>query len=886
MSKSSATLYLIDISSYIYRAYHALPGLRNSQGLPTNAVFGVTSMLLKVLRERQPVYFALAFDAKGPTFRHQRYPDYKAQRPPMPDDLVIQLPYIHQLVSALNLPALEQEGFEADDIICTLTKKARAAGLEVEIVSGDKDLWPLIEDGVTVWDPMKDVRYDLEAIREKYGVEPEQLVEIRGLAGDTSDNIPGVPGVGEKTARQLISQFHDLDNLFQHLEEINKKKLKANLVQYQDQARLSRELSVLDSQVPLPIPLEQLKPGPWDHQALRRLFNKLEFSKFAKELGAEAPSGNFSLVRDPEVLRSAVAQIKNAGQVALFFLTSDQHPMLAQIGGLALAWQAGAGIYLPWRGQPPAGVGELLGPMWSDPQIAKIGPDLKAALLVGERYGWHLAGLAGDILLASYLLNPARYEQNLENVALHYLSTNLPAPRELAGHPVATLNLPEELALIYAAQRAETALGLWPRLQAELVQENLQSLYEDLELPLLPVLARMEAQGIGIDQDFLEKFSQDLENDLKRLEQEIYALAGETFLIQSPQQLAHILFDKLQLPPQKKTRGKSAYSTDIEVLQTLAELHPIAAQVLQYRTLTKLKSTYVDSLLRLINPATGRIHTTFVQSVAATGRLSSRDPNLQNIPVRGEMGAQIRQAFVAGPGQVFISGDYSQIELRILAHFSEDPAFLKAFQEGIDIHRQTAAEVFDLHPELVSPDMRRLAKVINFGIIYGMSAFGLAKQLGVGQRVAQDFINRYFERHTGVQRYIQQTLATARQQGWVATLWGRRRQIPQINSSNRSVRQEAERSAINTPIQGSAADLIKTAMLAVEAVWNRERLTGRLLLQLHDELLLEIPEAEMPISVRWLKQTMENAIQLKVPLIVDIRVGKNWGEMQPWSGNF
>ncbi|OPX21182.1 MAG: DNA polymerase I [Desulfobacca sp. 4484_104] len=886
MSKNSDTLYLVDISSYIYRAYHALPGLRNSQGLPTNAVFGVTSMLLKVLRERQPVYFALAFDAKGPTFRHQRYPDYKAQRPPMPDDLVMQLPYIHQLVSALNLPALEQEGFEADDIICTLTKKARAAGLKVEIVSGDKDLWPLIEDGVTVWDPMKDKRYDLEAIREKYGVQPEQLVEIRGLAGDASDNIPGVPGVGEKTARQLISQFHDLDNLFQHLEEINKKKLKANLIQYQDQARLSRELSVLDAQVPLPIPLEELKPGPWDRSALRRLFNELEFSKFAKELGAEARSGNFSLVRDPEALRSAVEQIKNAGQVALFCLTSDQHPMLAQIGGLALSWQAGGGIYLPWRGHPPAWVGELLGPLWSDPQIGKIGPDLKAALLVGERYGWHLAGLAGDILLASYLLNPARYEQNLENVALHYLSRNLPAPRELAGHPVAALNLSEEAALIYAAQRAETALDLWPRLEAELTQENLQSLYENLELPLLPVLARMEAQGIGIDRNFLQKFSQDLENDLKRLEQEIYALAGETFLIQSPQQLARILFDKLQLPRQKKTRGKGSYSTDIEVLQILAELHPIAAQVLQYRTLTKLKSTYVDSLLRLINPATGRIHTTFVQSVAATGRLSSRDPNLQNIPVRGETGAQIRQAFVAGPGQVFISGDYSQIELRILAHFSEDPAFLKAFREGIDIHRQTAAEVFDLHPELVSPDMRRLAKVINFGIIYGMSAFGLAKQLGVSQPVAQDFINRYFERHTGVQSYIQQILATARQQGWVATLWGRRRQIPQINSSNRRVRQEAERSAINTPIQGSAADLIKSAMLAVENVWNREKLTGRLLLQLHDELLLEVPEVEMPTSVRWLKPTMENVTQLKVPLIVDIRVGKNWGEMRPWSGNF
>ncbi|MBW1986272.1 MAG: DNA polymerase I [Deltaproteobacteria bacterium] len=881
MSETRPILYLIDISSYIYRAYHALPGLRTSQGLPTNAVFGVTNMLLKVLRERQPVYLALAFDTKGPTFRHQRYPVYKAQRPPMPDDLATQLPYIQRLVAALNLPALEQEGYEADDIICTLTKKARAAGLQVEIISGDKDLFPLIEEGVTVWDPMKDKRYDLDTIKEKYGVEPCQLVDVRGLAGDASDNIPGVPGVGEKTALQLISQFHDLNNLFGHLGEINKKKLKANLVEFRDQALLSRELSVLDSQVPLEVSLEELKPGPWDRQALRRMFAELEFSKLSKELGAENNTGNYSLVTDRESLQEVVDQIARAGRVAVFFLTSEQHPMLAEIAGLALSWEEGGGVYLPWQGQPAAWIWELLGSIWTDPQISKIGPDLKAALLVGERYGRHLAGLAGDILLASYLLNPARYEQTLENVALHYLGSSLPGPRELAGHPLAASDLPQELALTYAVQRADTALGLWPQLQAELDREGLWPLYETLELPLLPVLAEMEAQGIGLDQEFLHRFGRDLERDLERLEEEIYALAGEAFLIQSPQQLAHILFEKLQLPPQKKTRGKTAYSTDIEVLNSLKEVHPIVAKVVEYRTLMKIKATYVDSLLKQVNPATGRIHTTFVQSVAATGRLSSRDPNLQNIPVRGEFGSQVRQAFVAGPGQVFLSGDYSQVELRILAHFSEDPAFLKAFQEGIDIHRQTAAEVFDLHPELVSPDMRRLAKVINFGIIYGMSAYGLARQLGVGQRLAQDFIDRYFERHGGVQRYIRQTLETARQQGWVATLWGRRRQIPQIRSSNRIVRQEAERRAINTPIQGTAADLIKKAMLAVAAVWRREKLAGHLLLQLHDELLLEIPEEEISISAQLLRQTMEGVAQLKVPLTVDIQLGKNWGEMRP-----
>ncbi|MFP3867962.1 MAG: DNA polymerase I [Desulfobacteraceae bacterium] len=886
MPKDSPILYLIDISSYIYRAYHALPGLRTSQGLPTNAVFGVNNMLLKVLRERQPVYLALAFDAKGPTFRHQRYPAYKAQRPPMPDDLAAQLPYIQRLVAALNLPALEQEGYEADDIICTLTQKARAAGLKVEIISGDKDLWPLIEEGVTVWDPMKDTRYDLDTIKGKYGVEPRQLVDVKGLAGDPSDNIPGVPGIGEKTGLQLISRFHDLDQLFQHLEEIDKKKLKARLMEYKDQARLSRELAVLDSQVPLDLDLEELKPGPWDRKALRRMFAELEFHKLAKELGAENNTGTYTLVTSPASLQPVVDQIRLAGRVSLFFVTSDQHPMLARIAGLALSWEEGQGVYLPWQGQPEGGVWELLAPIWVDPQIDKIGPDLKAALLLGTRYGPRLAGLQGDILLASYLLNPDRYEQNLENVALHYLQCSLPGPRELAGHPVAAPELSIESALIYAVQRAETALRLWPQLQAELDQEGLLSLYETLELPLLPVLAKMEARGIGIDQEFLQRFGQDLERDLESLEEEIYALAGEVFLIQSPHQLARILFDKLQLPPQKKTRRKTDYSTDIEVLNSLKEIHPIAAKVVNYRTLMKLKATYVDSLLKQTNPATGRIHTTFVQSVAATGRLSSRDPNLQNIPVRGEFGSQVRQAFVAGPKEVFIAGDYSQVELRILAHFSEDPAFLKAFQEGIDIHRQTAAEVFDLHPELVSPDMRRLAKAINFGIIYGISAFGLARQLGVGPRVAQDFINRYFKRHAGVQRYIQQTLETARQRGWVATLWGRRRQIPQINSSNRIVRQEAERRAINTPIQGSAADLIKKAMLEVEAAWQRENLPGHLLLQLHDELLLEIPESEIPVAGRYLKETMEKVDQLKVPLIVDVRVGKNWGEMRPWLLDF
>ena len=530
----------------------------------------------------------------------------------------------------------------------------------------------------------------------------------------------------------------------------------------------------------------------------------------------------------------------------------------------------------------PEQIWEILGPLWSDPAIEKISPDLKNAWNWGERWGQPLAGARGDILLASYLLNPVRFDQTIENVALHYLGSNLLEARELAGRPTAGAELPLELAVTYAASRAEAAWCLWPRLQTELRQSGLWPLYENLELPVLGVLAGMEFRGIGVDLDFLETFGNDLEKELARLEKEIFQLAGESFLINSPQQLAAVLFDRLNLPTQKKTRGRTAYSTDNEVLTTLAGEHPIAEKVIAYRTLGKLKATYVDGLRKQLNPRTGRIHTTFVQSAAATGRLSSREPNLQNIPVRGELGAQLRQAFIPAPGYIFVSGDYSQIELRLLAHFSQDPILLQAFREGEDIHRQTAAEVFGLHPELVSPEMRRQAKVINFGIIYGMSAFGLAKQLGVSQRLAQDFINRYFDRHAGVKQYLAEVLIAAREEGWVSTLRGRRRPIPHLNSGNRNLRQESERSAINTPLQGSAADLIKEAMLAVTAELLKQGLNGKLLLQIHDELLLEAPSNELADTVHCLRLAMEGVDRLNVPLIVDISAGRNWGEMKPW----
>ncbi len=880
---ASPTLYLLDISSYIYRAYHAIRGLSTSQGLPTNAAFGVTSMLLKVLRERQPQYLALAFDSKAPTFRHREYPEYKAHRPPMPQELAAQLPYIQKIIQGLNLPRLEMEGFEADDLIATLVREAREQGFQVEIVSGDKDLLPLVQEGVVMWDPMKNLRFDPEAIKEKYGVSPPELVEVKALAGDPSDNIPGVPGIGEKTALKLVQQYHTLDNLFEHIEDIKEKGVRAKLTANADMARLSRRLVLLEDRVPVPLDLDALRPGPPDRETLRRLFVELEFTKFTQELGTEAPpAGAFQVVQSQAALEKLATDLKGVKELGVFFLLGPQHPTLAPVAGLALSWQPGAGVYLPFQGEvAPELIWQTLGPALQDPAILKVSSDLKAALQVAARFGQELAGGRGDILLASYLLNPARYEQNLDNIALHYLGVNLPGPRELAGRPTAALDLPPEVAAQYAGLRSSTILEVWPKLAAELSQEGLMSLYQDLELPLLAVLAHMEARGIRVDREFLSRFGQDLEREMLRLEQEIYAEAGEPFLIQSPQQLGRILFEKLKLTPQKKTKGKTAYSTDMEVLQSLSGEAPIAAKVLTYRSLGKLKATYVDALLKLVNPETGRVHTTFVQSAAATGRLSSRDPNLQNIPVRGEMGSQIRQAFVADQGQVFLSGDYSQMELRLLAHFSEDPDLLQAFREGMDIHRQTAAAVFNIHPEIVSGEMRRQAKVINFGIIYGMSAFGLAKQLGVGTRLAQGFIQRYFERHPQVKAYLDRTLDEARRLGWVTTLMGRRRQTPQINSSNRLVRQEAERSAVNTPLQGTAADIIKKAMLEVEAALKQAGLSGSMLLQLHDELLLEVPWEEVRATAKLVRQAMEGVVNLKIPLIVDLSAGYNWGDMYP-----
>lgn len=636
-SSTPPVLHLIDISSYIYRAYYAIRELSTSQGFPTNAIYGVTNMLLKVLRERQPTHLALVFDSKPPTFRHHRYPDYKAHRPGMPDDLVKQLVYLRRIIAALNLPALELAGYEADDLIATLVRLAKEAEMKVEIISGDKDLLPLADGDVTIWDPMRDVYFTPEAIEEKFGLPPDGLVDMRALTGDPSDNIPGVPGIGPKTAQKLLASYQGLEELLSHLDEVKEKKVRDRLQEYQEQARLSRWLLHLEDRVPLAVDVAALQPGPRDRAALGELFAELEFSKLAKEISSSEVAGDFRLLDTLADLQEAAAAIRETGRLAVYCHGGPQHPMLADLAGIGLSWEDGRAAYVPFRaGLEPEQIWGELGPLWSDKSIAKIGPDLKTAWIWGERWAQPLAGAAGDILLASYLVNPVRFNQTIENIALHYLGLNLLEPRELAGRPMAAADLPLDLALPYVGSRTEAAWRLWPRLQKEMQQAGLAPLYEDLELPVLTVLAAMEFRGIEVDAAFLDVFGKDLEKELAGLEREIFELAGETFLINSPQQLATILFDRLGLPTQKKTRGRTAYSTDNEVLTALAAEHPITAKVIAYRTLGKLKATYVDGLRKQLNPMTGRIHTTFVQSATATGRLSSRDPNLQNIPVRGE----------------------------------------------------------------------------------------------------------------------------------------------------------------------------------------------------------------------------------------------------------
>ncbi len=884
-------LFLIDGSSYIFRAFYAIGHLSNSKGLPTNAIYGFTQMLLKVLKDHQPDFLAVAFDSKAPTFRSEVYKDYKANRPAMPEGLVPQLPYIKKIIEGYRIATLELDGFEADDLIGTVAKGLESE-VDIIIITGDKDILQLVDDRIQVFDTMKEKRYGVQEVIERFGVKPEQVVEVMGLAGDAIDNIPGVPGIGEKTAIELIKRFGTVENLLAHLDQIERKKLKEKLESYGELARLSQRLATIDTNVPFPYQLKDFSLLPPDVKTLKEVFKELEFNKLLKELPQETgsipprESKDYVLVTDQDQFLSLLEDLKRTKLFSIDLETTSPYPMWANIVGFSLSHTPSKAFYIPLAHQPEdlkqlplAWVLEQIKPLLEDENLKKVGQNIKYEWIVLKKYGIHLKGISFDTMIASYLLHPTKHNHNLNEIARQYLDRSLTEYKELVGTGEKALLFHQvdlQRAKDYSCEDAEVTLQLSQLLIPKLKEEGLMDLFEQVEMPLVTVLAKMEMNGVKIDVDLLREFSKEIETHLLEKRERIYAMAGEVFNINSSQQLGRILFDKLKLPVIKKT--KTGYSTDVEVLERLSLQHDLPLEVLGYRNLTKLKSTYIDALPKLVHPETGRIHTSYNQTVTATGRLSSSDPNLQNIPIRTEEGNRIRQAFIPEKGWVMASADYSQIELRILAHLSQDETLIEAFQRDEDIHARTASEMFGVPMDQVTPGMRREAKVINFGIIYGMSAYGLSQQLGSDPKIAQTYIDQYFKKYPGVQAYIEKTLEEVRQKGFVTTLLHRRRYLPEISSPTPSIRQGAERMAINTPLQGTAADVIKLAMIRIQNRIEQEGFSTKMIMQVHDELVFEVPEEETSKALPMIQNEMEHVVKLTIPLKVSIHSGKNWAE--------
>jgi len=870
---------LVDGSNYLYRAFYAIPALTNSKGFPTNAIYGFTNMLLKLLRELKPGYIVIAFDVKGPTTRHEEFTDYKATRKPMPDDLSPQIPFIKDIIRGFSIPVLEMQGTEADDIIGALAEQASQKGWRTVIVSGDKDLMQLIDENVTMVDTMKDKTYDVAAVKERFGVAPDKVVEILGLMGDTSDNIPGVPGVGPKTAQRLIEEYGSLEEVIQNADNLRNVKLRESFKKYAEQARLSRQLALIRKDIAIDFDLNEAARKEPDKELLTKLFSEFEFSSLLQEIrkGKPASTKDCTVIADNQMLDDLLGKLRQCrGFSCEFIWGKNQRSLLA---GIAMCID-GASFYIPLN--RPGNKNQMdkkqvfvaLTPFFSSDRIKKYFHNLKSTLVLQPDFNLQAAE---DTALMAYLLNPAKPSYELAEIAWEYLHEQLPSTPDTADVKNNSLSAADiDKMAKHGAGRAEAIKKLGNLLPGKLKEIAADELYSKVEMPLLHVLAAMEKKGVLIDTKILNQMSVELGQLLSLSEDKIYKLAGEKFNINSPKQLQVILFEKLKLPTGRKT--KEGYSTDMEVLTLLAQSHELPAEILSYRSLSKLKSTYVDALPALINPQTGRIHTSYNQTATATGRLSSSNPNLQNIPIRTPEGKRIRQAFIAAPECILISADYSQIELRVLAHLSEDKALIDAFQSDEDIHARTASDVFGVFPEMVNADMRRQAKVINFGILYGMSAFGLAKELGVSQKTAQAYIDGYFERYKKVREYLDEILEGAKRDGYVCTILNRRRYLPELQSKIPSVRQFAERMAINTPIQGTAADLIKVAMVNIAHLLTKKNLAAQLIMQVHDELILEAPLKEKDEVAALVKKEMEEVIKLKVPLKVEIAAGKNWDE--------
>lgn len=904
----SDRIFLVDAMAFAFRAFHAIKaGLSDPKGRPTNAVYGFTRILLKVLRDHSPSHVAVVFDAPGPTFRDEMYAEYKATRRETPPELLEQFPSMHDVVRALNLPLFCVPGVEADDVIGTLACRAGTAGMEAVLVSGDKDLQQLVTDTVRVFDPGKGdagVWIGPDEVRERFGTDPAHVVDALALIGDTADNVPGVRGIGDKTAQKLMAQYGSLEGLYAHLDDL-KGKQKENLEADRDKAFFSRELVTIRTDVALPMDVADCVLREPDPERVRACFAELGFDSLMAEAGGAAPPQPetlaYTLVLDEDTLARAVAEMRAAGCFAVDTETTSVDPMLAELVGVSLSCAPCTGYYIPvghtldaltymsdpddltsvveLNPVPKEKALEMLRPLLEDGSVGKIGHNIKYDIIVFGNAGIHLQGVAMDTMVASYLIDPSRLRHNLDEVCVHYLKrANIPIS-ELIGRGAKTVTfdeVPVVKACDYASEDADVALRLAGLFKPILRERGLEELNRDMELPLIQVLARMEQAGITLDPVVFSDMSVELASRLADLETRIHETAGSPFNINSPKQLQEILFGKLGLRTVRKT--KTGQSTDVDVLEELSAEHPLPALILEYRSLEKLRGTYVDALPRMVNPRTGRVHTSFNQAVAATGRLSSSDPNLQNIPVRTADGRRIRAGFVAGgEGLVLVSADYSQIELRVMAHLSGDAGLRAAFEGGADIHRETAARVFGVMPELVSPEMRRQAKAVNFGVIYGISEFGLARNLGIPRAAAGRFISDYFNQYPGVRAWLDGILEQAKRDGYVTTLFQRRRYLPELSGGDPNVRKAAERAAINTPVQGTAADIIKMAMVRLDPLLGRT--DARMLLQVHDELVVETPAERAEETAALMRETMESVADLSVPLKVDIGTGRNWAEI-------
>ena len=905
-----APLVLVDGSSYLFRAFHAMPALSNSKGQPTGAVYGVVNMLRRLLKDYGPSHMAVVFDAKGKTFRNDLYKEYKANRPPMPDELRSQIEPLHAIVQAMGLPMLVIEGVEADDVIGTLAHQATTQGIDTVVSTGDKDLAQLVNKHVTLINTMTDTKLDVAGVKDKFGVTPEQIIDYLALIGDTSDNIPGVPKVGPKTAVKWLEQYGSLDEIVKHADDISGKvgeNLRASLAQLP----LSKELATIKCDVALQQGPKDLNLQAPDSETLKSLYGEMEFKTWLKEVldgkagdttsrkktdeHATSPvmttpaDAAYQTILTQKQLDDWLKRLRKAKLFAFDTETTDLDYMQAKIVGVSFAIEAGTAAYVPlahdYADAPQQldrdAVLQQLKPLLEDEKHAKLGQNLKYDMSVLANHAIAMRGIQHDTMLESYVLDSTATRHDMDSLALKYLGHNTIHFEDIAGKGKNQLTFNEirvEDAAPYAAEDADITLRLhqclWPKLSEH---KDMARLYQEIEIPLIPVLSRIERNGVLIDSKMLHKQSKQLEKRMQELEQEAHAIAGEAFNMASPKQIQTILYDKLGLPVQKKT-PKGQPSTAEAVLQDLALDYPLPKIILEHRGMSKLKSTYTDKLPEQIDPDTGRVHTSYHQAVASTGRLSSTDPNLQNIPIRSEEGRRIRQAFIAPQGYRIVAADYSQIELRIMAHLSGDEGLLSAFAKGVDIHRATAAEVFGQSPDKVSPEERRRAKAINFGLIYGMSAFGLGRQLGIGRNEAQEYVDLYFQRYPGVKKYMDETRIKAHDTGYVETLFGRRLYLPEINHSNHQRRQYAERTAINAPMQGTAADIIKMAMIKTDDWIQQGKLDIKMIMQVHDELVFEVAQDDVEQATTNIESGMTSVAKLNVPLQVDVGVGMNWDE--------